>query len=75
MAEYRVYLDPDPDPPLIVTECDAGGQHTPAPRGYLEWHEWATERENTHEQVQCACGLWAIWVPTAKAIRESGDGA
>lgn len=56
----------DFDPHL---RCD----HTPAPKGYLQWHEWAEKMAKTHRQVKCACcGLWANWVPK-KSAREAED--
>lgn len=48
--------------------------HTPAPPGYLAWHEWAERMSATHEQRRCpGCGLFAVWVakeghPDAKPI-------
>jgi hypothetical protein len=45
--------------PEFPDECEP---HTPAPRGYLQWHEWAEKMGKTHRQRQCAgCGLFAIW--------------
>lgn len=38
--------------------------HTPAPRSYLAWHEWAEEMAKTHVQQRCPrCGFLSIWVP------------
>ena len=43
--------------------CPESGRHTPAPKGFREWHEWAGEKSRTHHQIQCpGCGLWTIWV-------------
>lgn len=45
-------------------------KHTPAPRGFLDWHEWARLKGKTHRQVRCPhCALWAIWVPKKKRRR------
>jgi hypothetical protein len=47
-------------------------QHTPAPAGYLAWHEWAEKKTETHEPQRCPnCGLWAIWTP--KDEPQGGD--
>lgn len=44
--------------------CPNGDEHTPSPRGYLQWHAWAERIAKTHEQVRCPdCGLYAIWRP------------
>ena len=50
-----------------MAECD----HTPCPKEYLQWHEWAEEMEKTHRQIRCPhCGLWTIWVSKADGISE-----
>lgn len=60
-----IYLDPDPNPPLVVRwpECPESHRHTPAPEGYLEWHEWAAKMtREKHRQLRCpGCQRWAIW--------------
>lgn len=44
--------------------CLNADRHTPQPRGYLAWHEWAEEMSKTHVQERCpGCGLLHIWVP------------
>ncbi len=44
--------------------CPDRHLHTPAPRGYLEWHDWAHRMSRKHKVGRCpTCGLWAIWVP------------
>lgn len=44
--------------------CPNAAAHTPCPRGFIAWHEWAEAMSRTHRQVQCrGCGRWAIWVP------------
>ena len=36
--------------------------HTYGPSGYVDWHEWAEHRAETHDQSRCdECGLWHIW--------------
>jgi hypothetical protein len=63
-ARYRVYLDPDPDPPLVASPCDGGGNHTPTPRGFLERVDWVAQMQKTHRVRRCPhCGRWAIWTP------------
>lgn len=38
-------------------------RHTPAPTGYVEWHNWAEKKSKTHRQERCPnCGRWAVWV-------------
>lgn len=38
-------------------------KHAPQPSGYIAWHEWASRKYKTHDQIQCpVCGLYAIWV-------------
>lgn len=68
-SPYKVYLDPHPDPPLVVPmpECEHAATHTPCPAGYLEWGEWADEMSKTHKQRRCeGCGRFHIWVPRAR---------
>ena len=37
--------------------------HTPCPKGYMHWHEWAEEKGKTHNQIKCPhCSLYAVWV-------------
>ena len=58
----------------VMTDCDCGRQpmtgkfscaeHTYGPDNYFGWHEWATNMQKTHRQVQCdECTLWHIWLP------------
>lgn len=65
MSRYRIYLDPNPySEELVVSPCEGGKKHTPAPQGYVEWHEWAEEKGKTHKQEKCpGCGKWSIWTP------------
>lgn len=53
----------------------AGRNHTPTPRGYVEWHEDADRRlAEGQRQEQCpTCGLWAVWM-TADGRRANGSG-
>lgn len=47
-----------------LRDCPSRGQHTPAPRGYFEAHEWAERKLRTHRQRRCdGCGRFLIWVP------------
>jgi hypothetical protein len=46
--------------------------HTPCPKDYLAWHDWAERKSKTHRTIQCpGCGLWAIWVKKTKEINVS----
>jgi hypothetical protein len=50
--------------PSLKDRCPRVADHSPEPRGYLQWHEWAREKSKTHRQVKCkGCGLFAIWAP------------
>jgi hypothetical protein len=45
-------------------ECSNQKAHTPCPKGYIDWHQWAEKKAKTHRQLKCVgCGLFAIWVP------------
>jgi hypothetical protein len=45
--------------------CPRADLHTPAPEGYLAWHEWAEAMSHAHRQRACpGCRLASIWVPT-----------
>ncbi len=51
------------DPVADCSDCPNNAEHTPSPRGYLPWHEWAEAMSKTHRQVRCpGCGLWKVWV-------------
>jgi hypothetical protein len=43
-------------------------KHTPCPKGYIEWHEWAEKKSISHEPKKCPlCGAEnAIWVRKRK---------
>lgn len=44
--------------------CPQVDQHTPAPDGYIAWHEWAEEMTKTHRSTRCpGCRLYKIWIP------------
>ena len=48
----------------LAGQCPKRSKHTPAPPGYLQWHEWATKKGKTHRTVRCSgCHLFTIWVP------------
>lgn len=45
--------------------CLRADLHTPAPTGYLAWHEWAEGMSRTHRQRPCpGCRSLAVWEPT-----------
>lgn len=49
--------------------CPKKAEHTPAPRGYLQWHAWAEEQSKTHVQKRCdGCRRLAIWVPKPTTV-------
>lgn len=51
--------------------CPRDGEHTPSPRGYLQWHEWAQKMRKTHHAVMCdGCGRWVIWRPNVMTVTE-----
>jgi hypothetical protein len=51
--------------PLEPGNCEP---HTPSPRSYLQWGEWADKMRRTHVQRQCrGCGLWEVWEPKEAA--------
>lgn len=48
-------------------ECPRAFEHTPCPKGYIQWHHWAEQMAETHEQRRCSgCGLWTVWIPKPK---------
>lgn len=50
--------------PVDRPVCPQVELHTPAPKEYLAWHEWAEEKAKTHIQTRCpGCNLWHIWIP------------
>ena len=56
----------------IVDACENRSRHTPAPRGYIEWHIWAEEMSKTHDQKVCdGCGLLVIWVQKTAVSSEA----
>lgn len=47
-----------------VEDCPSFHDHTPAPSGYNQWHDWARKMLRTHKQIRCTgCGLYQIWIP------------
>lgn len=70
MRHYRVYLCGTGDSPLVVERtCPNWEQHTPAPRGYLDWHDWAKAMSKGFRQQKCSgCGLYAIWTPKGTRV-------
>lgn len=63
-----------PDDSIHVPDpnCPLAERHTPAPRGYVAWHEWAEKMEETHYQVRCkGCDKFQIWKPRPN-INEKG---
>jgi hypothetical protein len=48
----------------LAPDCSNTANHTPQPRGYSAWFDWAAKMGKTHRQLRCdGCGLLAIWVP------------
>lgn len=44
--------------------CPNAAAHTPGPKGYIAWFNWADEMARTHRQRRCdGCGLLVIWEP------------
>lgn len=51
-----------------VEDCPSFHDHTPAPAGYNQWHDWARKMLRTHKQIRCTgCGLFHIWIPRRPA--------
>ncbi len=49
-------------------------RHTPAPVGYMAWHEWAKKKAKTHRQERCPeCRRWAIWRKRSDTGTEGGE--
>jgi ribosomal protein L37AE/L43A len=47
---------------MDANDCPDKAKHTPCPRGYIEWHDWAETMSKTHKQHQCpTCKRWSIW--------------
>ena len=45
--------------------------HTPCPKHFSKWLEWAEGMRRTHEQKMCPyCGLWKVW--TLKSDKKEG---
>jgi hypothetical protein len=46
-----------------MNNCKHIEKHTPCPKGYIEWHEWAEKMGKTHNQIKChSCGFLVVWV-------------
>lgn len=62
---YRIYLCGGPEAAVPDdSDCPNNHDHTPAPKGYIAWHEWAAEMAKTHLQTRCVgCGLLKVLVP------------
>jgi hypothetical protein len=72
VSPYRVYLCGAGDSPVEDPNptCPNASEHTPVPRGYLDWHEWAEEKAKTHTPKQCpGCGRWLLHEPIRKTAR------
>ena len=71
MTRYRTYIcggpwELQPD----TSDCPNNAQHTPSPRGYVAWHEWAERMRRTHRVTRCrGCGLWTTYVVLKGAKR------
>ena len=56
------------DPDLVTDSCE---NHTPCPSGYVEWHDWAEKKMETHKAIKCrGCGLYAIWTPRKEGLTD-----
>lgn len=49
---------------MSVDDCPRKAElHTPCPRGYIEWQDWAAQASKTHKAQRCPeCNLYAVWV-------------
>ena len=57
----------------LYATCPNAANHTPCPKGYAAWDEWAKQMSQTHEQVRCSgCKLFAIWIEKVHPA-ETGD--
>ena len=53
-------------------QCLHANEHTPAPEGYLQWHEWAEKKLKTHDPFRCPhCQFFVIWKPRKR--KRGGD--
>lgn len=51
-----------------AVKCPSFHDHTPAPSGYNQWHDWARKMLRTHKQIRCTgCGLYQIWIPRRRS--------
>lgn len=61
---YRIYVCGGDERLALGGDCPGAARHTPAPAGYLAWHEWAERMAETHGQSACPdCGRYLIWTP------------
>jgi len=73
VIQRRIFLCGGDETPVPDTsDCPNNAEHTPMPRGYSDWHAYASRLHRTrHRQVKCReCGLYAIWLPTP--VTEAG---
>lgn len=56
--------------PDTESDCPDRATHSPMPSGYTDRAEWAAAmRRAGSTQRRCpACGLYALWTPTAKPL-------
>lgn len=48
---------------LTKRRCPKEAQHTPGPKGYATWFDWAKKMSKTHRQTRCeGCGTYSVWV-------------
>ena len=54
-----------PAVPDTTSDCPRRDEHTPAPTGYVQWHEWAAAQHRAgRRQRRCpGCDLLEVWVP------------
>lgn len=54
--------------------CPHADRHAIAPEGYIAWHSWAARMAKTHTQKRCpGCGLWKIWIPRGRGVKQLRD--
>lgn len=60
---YRIYLcgTGDYDWEVPNSTCPNAMNHTPSPKGYIDWHDWANEMKKSYKQKRCpVCRRWVI---------------
>ena len=57
--------------PDTTSDCPDRDRHTPAPTGYVDWHEWAGKmHRNGARQRRCpGCGRLVIWTTPNREVR------